>query len=112
MVRGSHRLVRRASGQHKLVEGVEAQAVDLRLMRLDLLRPRCIPSNVIRLTEMKGKVTHVFAYHSDNNAYTTHDWSSKGALPTYWYWAACACNSIHYCSGLGCSSVHKVHLKV
>ena len=37
----THRLVSRAGRQHILIEGVEAQAVDLRLMRLDLLRPRC-----------------------------------------------------------------------
>lgn len=50
----SHRLVRGASGQHKFIKGIEPEAVDLCLVRLNLLRPRCTHSNVRRRAEVKG----------------------------------------------------------
>ena len=49
--RASHRLVCGAGRQDKLVEGVEAEAVDLGLMRLHLLSPGCIQHTFIRTSE-------------------------------------------------------------
>ena len=75
----SHRLICRARRQHELIEGVEAQAIDLRLMRLNLLRPRCMLS-ICEQACSKGPCKQVLANHFEAPDMSVHGTPDRRAL--------------------------------